>query len=227
MSVISPISIIMPTLNEAAVITSTLAALVHLRQRGHELIVVDGGSHDATRELAKPHSDQLIESAPGRARQMNTGAGDARHSILWFLHADTLVPPDADQHIQSALRQSHWGRFEVRLSGSQPLLRLVEWMMNQRSCWSGIATGDQGLFMTREAWVTVGGFPDIPLMEDIAISRLLKQRIGRPACVRTRLITSSRRWEQRGIIRTIGLMWRLRLAYFLGADPTDLARRYR
>lgn len=223
-----PISIIVPTLDEAAVMAETLAMLAPLRNRGHEVIVVDGGSHDATRSLAEPSVDMLLESPAGRALQMNTGARRARHGILWFLHADTRIPSDADRVIRQALASGRcWGRFDVRLSGSQPLLRVVERMMNLRSRWSGIATGDQGLFMSREAFDAVGGFPEIPLMEDIAISRLLKHRVGRPACPRTRLLTSSRRWEDRGILRTIGLMWRLRLAYFLGADPADLARRYR
>ncbi len=220
------LSIIIPTLNEAAILDQTLASLATLRTRGHEIIMVDGGSQDASCELARGHVDQLITTPPGRACQMNAGAQQAQHAILWFVHADTRIPADADTLIQQALHQRHWGRFAVRLSGAHPLLRVVEWFMNQRSRWSGIATGDQGLFMTRRAFDTVGGFPDIPLMEDIAISRALKQQVGRPACLRARLITSSRRWEQRGIVRTILLMWRLRLAYFFGADPADLARRY-
>lgn len=221
------ISIIIPTLNEASILAQTLANLATLRTRGHEIIMVDGGSQDASCTLAQGQVDQLIRAPAGRARQMNAGAQQAQHALLWFVHADTRIPADADALIQQALRQRHWGRFAVRLSGSHPLLRVVEWLMNQRSRWSGIATGDQGLFMTRHAFDTVGGFPDIPLMEDIAISRALKHHVGRPACLGARLVTSSRRWEQRGIVRTIVLMWRLRLAYFLGADPTDLARRYR
>lgn len=222
------LSIIIPALDEAAVIGATLDTLTPLRERGHELILVDGGSRDMTCERAASQVDVLMQSPPGRAVQMNAGARRARHGVLWFLHADTRIPPDADRLILQSLALGYsWGRFDVQLSGRHPLLRVVERMMNLRSRWSGIATGDQGLFMTRDAFETVGGFPEIPLMEDIAISRLLKHGIGRPLCLRERLITSSRRWEQRGILRTIALMWRLRLAYFLGADPTDLARRYR
>jgi rSAM/selenodomain-associated transferase 2 len=221
------ISVVIPARNEAGNIAATLAPLQALRRRGHEVIVVDGGSGDATVTQAQPLADQVIASAPGRARQMNAGAQAAHGEVLWFLHADTLAPLDADRLLLAALDSGAvWGRFDVRLSGRQPLLRVVERLMNLRSCLSGIATGDQGLFVRRAAFDAVGGFPDQPLMEDIALSARLK-RLGRPSCLRTPLITSSRRWEERGILRTILLMWRLRLLYALGADPARLARLYR
>ncbi|MEO6696754.1 MAG: TIGR04283 family arsenosugar biosynthesis glycosyltransferase, partial [Gammaproteobacteria bacterium] len=163
----------------------------------------------------------------GRARQMNLGAATACGEILLFLHADTRLPQNAGAVIHSGLAQTgaRWGRFDVRLSGRPPLLRVVEALMNWRSRLTGIATGDQAIFVRRDLFERAGGFPDIPLMEDIALSRILK-RFSRPFCVRERVITSSRRWEQHGIVRTIFLMWRLRLAYALGADPEQLVRRY-
>jgi rSAM/selenodomain-associated transferase 2 len=159
---------------------------------------------------------------------MNAGAEVAQGDVLWFLHADTLASMTAAAALVSALSQSHheWGRFNVRLSGSHPLLRVVETLMNFRSRWTGIATGDQGIFVRRELFERLGGYPDIPLMEDIALSRLLKQQ-GAPACLHERLVTSSRRWEQRGVIRTIILMWRLRFAYWRGVSADHLAVRYR
>lgn len=224
----SRVSIIIPALNEAAGIARTLAPLQCAREGGHEVILVDGGSGDGTPERAAPLADQVLSSAPGRARQMNAGAAIAAGDVLLFLHADTRLPDGGLEHVAAALAKGHrWGRFDVRLSGPHPLLRLVERMMNLRSRLTGIATGDQAMFMTREAFEGVGGFPDIPLMEDIAISKTLKTRFGRPACLRGPAVTSSRRWEQGGVVRTILLMWRLRLAYFLGADPAHLAMAYR
>ncbi|MEI2783937.1 MAG: TIGR04283 family arsenosugar biosynthesis glycosyltransferase [Candidatus Competibacter sp.] len=158
---------------------------------------------------------------------MNAGARQANGDILWFLHADSLPPPDALSLIRAALagRERGWGRFDVRLSGRRPSLRMVEFSMNLRSRLTGIATGDQGIFVRRDLFERIGGYPPIALMEDIALSRTLK-RYGRPVCLRQRVLTSSRRWERDGIARTVLLMWRLRLAYFLGADPDRLARIY-
>lgn len=220
------LSIVIPTLDEAAHIAATLAPLQAMRRRGHEVIVVDGGSGDATLSQARPLADLVLQSERGRARQMNAGARAARGQALWFLHADTLAPPQADTLLLAALAARPWGRFAVRLSGRQPLLRLVERLMNLRSCLSGIATGDQGIFVRAADFRAIGGFPDQPLMEDIALSRRLK-RLGRPSCLAATLTTSSRRWERRGILRTILLMWRLRLLYALGADPARLERMYR
>lgn len=221
------VSIILPVLNEAAHIAACLSALQPLREQDSELIVVDGGSDDRTVALAEPLADRIILSPRGRAAQMNAGAGQASGDFLWFLHADSLPPPGATALIRAALARPDrpWGRFDVRLSGHHRLLRVVETLMNVRSRLTGIATGDQGIFVRREVFERVGGYPPIALMEDIALSRLLK-RHSRPVCLRQRLTTSSRRWERDGILRTILLMWRLRLAYFYGTDPDRLARIY-
>ena len=221
------LSIIIPTLNEAGQIAATLAPLQPMRGRGGEVIVADGGSEDATVAIATPLCDRVISAPRGRARQMNAGAATARGAVLWFLHADTLAPSDADLTVlDSVTKGALWGRFAVRLSGSHPALRIIERMMNLRSCLTAIATGDQGLFVRRDAFARVGGYRDLPLMEDIELSRALK-RLGHPACLRQTVVTSSRRWEQHGIWRTVLLMWRLRLRWFLGADAESLARRYR
>ena len=220
------VSIIIPTLNEAEHILDTLKDLEDLRRAGHEVIVVDGGSTDDTMKLVAAYADKLISSPKGRARQMNAGAEVANGELLWFLHADTRVPGEVVKVLwQLSTSETEWGRFNVHLSGKALLLRLVEAMMNLRSCVTGIATGDQGIFVNTELFNTVGRYPDIPLMEDIALSKALKQ-VSRPVCLKQTLITSSRRWEEQGILRTIFLMWRLRFAYFLGASPEDLARRY-
>lgn len=221
------ISVVIPTLNEAANIAATLEPLQALRAQGHEIIVADGGSTDATRECAMTLCDTLISTAQGRARQMNAGARAARGDVLWFLHADTRADAAAVAALLSALDRPHceWGRFDVRLSGSRPLLRVVETLMNLRSRRTGIATGDQGLFVRRALFEQVGGFPDIPLMEDVALSRLLKRQAA-PVCLRERLVTSSRRWERDGALRTILLMWRLRFAYWRGVSPERLAAQY-
>jgi len=220
------LSIIIPCLNEAGVVDCLLESLQPLRQAGHEVIIVDGGSRDATVQIAEPLVDQLLHSAPGRAGQMNAGAAAANGALLWFLHADTALPVGAEKAVLSGIASGAiWGRFDVRLSGRHPLLRMVAFMMNLRSRWMGIATGDQAIFVRRDAFDEVGGFPDIPLMEDIVLSKRLK-RAGKPYCVRLRLITSSRRWETRGIFHTIVLMWWLRLLFALGASPGQLARWY-
>lgn len=219
------LSVIVPVLNEAPAIAGALAALQPLRAQGHEVIVVDGGSDDGTVALAQAGADRVIAAARGRARQMNAGAATARGDVLLFLHADTRLPPRADRLIVEALAHRGWGRFDVRLSGRQPMLRVIERAMNWRSRLTGIATGDQAIFVRRDRFEAVGGFPGIPLMEDIALSRRLKA-FGPPRCLAARVVTSSRRWEAGGIARTVLLMWRLRLAYFLGADPARLAQRY-
>ncbi len=217
----------MPVLNEASGIASTLAALAPLRARGAELIVVDGGSDDGTLALCQGQADQLLAGPRGRALQMNHGAQAARAGTLLFLHADTRLPADADRLVAVALGNgAAWGRFDVRIEGRSRWLPVVARLMNLRSRLSGIATGDQALFMPRTAFDRVGGFPDQPLMEDIEISRRLLA-IGRPACLRQPVTTSGRRWDQRGAWRTIVLMWRLRWAYWRGAPAEDLARRYR
>jgi rSAM/selenodomain-associated transferase 2 len=222
-----PVSIIIPTLNEAAILQSTLQRLQPWRDAGHEVVLVDGGSVDGSVAIAVPLADRVLRSEAGRARQMNAGAEAARGEVLLFLHADTRLPDSAETMMRQALVARPWGRFDVTLSGRHWLLRVVERMMNWRSCLSGIATGDQAIFVERDLFEAVGGYPEQPLMEDIALSRRLKRRVGPPACLRPPLITSSRRWEENGILRTIWLMWRLRLAYFLGVSPQRLAQQYR
>ena len=221
------ISIVLPILNEEAYITACLGALQALRDQNCELIVVDGGSHDRSVALAKPLADRVVVSAKGRSTQMNAGARQASGDIFWFLHADSQPPSDAPHVIRAALTQPEhcWGRFDVRLSGHRPSLRMVEFLMNLRSRLTGIATGDQGIFVRRKLFERIGGYPLIGLMEDIALSRALK-RHRRPVCLRQCILSSSRRWERDGVSRTILLMWQLRLAYFLGADPDGLARNY-
>lgn len=221
------LSIIIPTLNEQAVIVDLLQTLQPLRSVGHEIIVVDGGSVDKTRDLVTPLVDNLLLADCGRARQMNTGAQFAHHDILLFLHADTYLPEQADALIINGLAETgrKWGRFDVRLSGQARLLRVIERLMNWRSCLTGIATGDQAIFIQRHLYTQVQGFPEIPLMEDVALSRHLK-RFSRPVCIQALVTTSSRRWEQHGIVRTILLMWGLRLAYALGVKPQTLKKFY-
>ncbi len=221
------LSIIIPCLNEAEEIGRTLAALEPVRQRGAEVIVVDGASEDGTAERAAPLSDVVIAAARGRASQMNAGAARARGEILLFLHADTQLPAAADVLVIDGLKRARrsWGRFDVKIDGRHPLLRAVEWLMNARSRLTGIATGDQAIFVTRTLFTAVGGFPEIPLMEDVELSKRLK-RFGAPLCLNHCIVTSGRRWEKRGVLRTIFLMWGLRLAYWLGVDPRRLAVRY-
>ena len=219
------ISIIIPVLDEADNVATTLPALARLRHAGHEIVVVDGGSRDETCRRARPLADRVLVTGRGRARQMNAGAAAAQGDVLLFLHADSLLPADADVAIAQALGVSCWGRFDVSLWGREWSFRMIEAFMNMRSRLTGIATGDQAIFVERETFVRVGGFPDIALMEDVAISRRLRA-IARPACLRQRVVTSARRWRSNGVARTIVLMWRLRIAFALGADPRRLARRY-
>lgn len=220
------ISIVMPVLDEADGIAAALTALQPLRAAGAEVIVSDGGSSDATIALATPLADRVIAAPRGRASQMNAGAALARGDVLLFLHADTALPDDALARVDEALRGARvWGRFDVAINSRSPWLPLVATLMNRRSRLTGIATGDQAMFVTRQAFAAVGGFPNLPLMEDIELSkRLLKH--SRPACIAAPAITSGRRWERHGVWRTILKMWRLRLRYFLGADPAQLARDY-
>jgi rSAM/selenodomain-associated transferase 2 len=219
------LTIVLPVLDEAAIIVGALQALAPLRRRGAEVIVADGGSSDGTANLAQPLADRVIAAPRGRGAPMNAGAAVGTGEMLLFLHADTALPENADRSIARALARRAWGRFDLRIAGQHPLLSIVARMINWRSRLTGVATGDQAIFVTREAFYAVGGFPDLPLMEDIAISRRLK-RLCRPVCIATPVVTSGRRWEYHGVLRTIVLMWRLRLAYYFGAEPARLAMRY-
>lgn len=220
------IAIIIPVLDEAATLVERLSALQAWRAAGAEIIVVDGGSHDASRQLAAPLATAVITARRGRARQMNAGAAQTPREILVFLHADTVLPADAPDHIAAAIDGGAcWGRFDVRIEGRLRSLALVAALMNWRSRLTGIATGDQAMFVTGAAFARVGGFPEQPLMEDIVLSRRLRA-LAWPACLRARVTTSGRRWERHGLWRTIFMMWWLRLRFFLGARPADLARDY-
>lgn len=220
--------IVIPVLNEGAQATERLKTLQSCRAQGAELVWVDGGSQDEGWARAQPWVDRLLCSPPGRAQQMNAGAADTADSqadALLFLHADTELPSDAFQLINKTLHTHVWGRFDVQLDSTDTRLRIVETMMNLRSRFTGIATGDQAIFVRSAAFRAAGGFPDQPLMEDIELSKRLLQQ-SRPACLRERVCTSSRKWERHGVWRTVWLMWRLRLAYFFGASPAQLALRY-
>lgn len=221
------ISVIVPALNEAQGIAAALAELAPLRSRGHEVIVVDGGSSDDTPALARRAADCVASAPRGRASQMNAGAALARGEVLLFLHADTRLPENADARILQGLAASGraWGRFDVRIEGESVFLPVIAFFMNLRSRASGIATGDQAMFARRDAFERAGRFPPLELMEDIALSRSLK-RVSRPLRLADKAVTSGRRWERRGVLRTVLLMGWLRLRFFFGAEPASLARFY-
>jgi rSAM/selenodomain-associated transferase 2 len=221
------LSIIVPTLNEAANIEAALARLQPLRARGHEVIVADGGSADGTAALARGGADHVIDAPRGRALQMNAGAQRAGAEVLLFLHADTRLPGEAERLILDGLRDSGraWGRFDVRIEGRHWLLPLIALGMNLRSRLTQVCTGDQCIFVRRDLFTRVGGYPPIALMEDIALSKALR-RAGRPLCLAARVVTSGRRWERNGVARTMFFMWGLRLRYFFGARPARLAKLY-
>ncbi len=220
------VSIIIPVLNEASSIVQVLERLQEFRRQGAEVIVVDGGSNDGTAEHASSLADCVTTSLRGRGRQMNVGAAQAKGEVLLFLHADTLLPPSALTLIRAAIGNSAcWGRFDVRIEGSISGLGMVAFMMNWRSRLTGIATGDQAIFVTREAFRQRGGFPVIPLMEDIVFSSWMRQE-SPPACLTEKVTTSGRRWEKHGLLRTILMMWWLRIRFYFGASPNDLAREY-
>ncbi len=221
------LSIILPVLNEARSLQAHLPLLQSARAAGHELILVDGGSTDEGPALAAPLVDKLVRSPAGRAAQMNAGAAQASGDVLLFLHVDTRLPEGAITLLQQAFVQPtvQWGRFDVQLSGAHPAFRVIETMINLRSRVSGVATGDQALFLRAGLFHSIGGFPAIPLMEDVAITKTLR-RLSRPLCLRERVTTSSRRWERHGIVRTVLLMWWLRLLYVLGVSPARLRDMY-
>jgi rSAM/selenodomain-associated transferase 2 len=221
------LSIVIPCLDEAGVLRATLDSVANARRRGAEVIVADGGSRDDTVAIARAGADSVIVAPRGRAAQMNAGAAAASGDVLFFLHADSRPPRDFDLAIADGLKKTGraWGRFDVRIVGRHPLLALVSLLMNLRSRATGIATGDQGLFVRRAMFDAIGGYPAIALMEDVALSRALRA-CGRPLCLRPRMTTSGRRWDDRGFATTVLLMWRLRYAYWRGADPQELAHRY-
>lgn len=219
-------SIIIPVLNEEVSIKILLNQLQLYRNLGHEVIVVDGGSKDKTVSISESLADIVIQSPPGRAIQMNAGAAQANNNIFWFLHADTLLPENAIEKIESALSMNEWGRFNIKLSGTNILFRIIEVMINIRSCLSGIATGDQGIFVKRNTFNSIGGYSELPLMEDVDLSKKLKA-FSRSVCLKEKLTTSSRRWEKYGIFTTVLLMWKLRLLFWLGVSAERLAQQYK
>ncbi|SMN11987.1 Glycosyl transferase, family 2 [uncultured Candidatus Thioglobus sp.] len=222
----SQATIIIPTLNEASNISHCLTQLLPLKEKGFEIILVDGGSTDKTLQLAQELCDKIIISPPGRAQQMNTGALHAHGETLFFLHADTQLPKDFVALLPHIQKNSlYWGRFDVDFSSNQKVFKIIANMMNLRSRITGICTGDQVFFMSQSLYRISGGYPEIALMEDIAMSKKLKAFCA-PLCLRQKVRTSSRRWEQHGVIKTIIKMWYLRLAYFIGIDPKKLARQY-
>ncbi len=221
-------SIIVPMFNEAPGLPGLLARLSVLARQGCEVLIVDGGSDDGSVELVERAGFRVLASPKGRARQMNLGAARATGDVLLFLHADTLLPEGALTTVRQTMLKTAalWGRFDVLIDGAHPMLRVIARLMNLRSRWTGIATGDQAIFVTRKAFEAVGGYPDQPLMEDIELSRRLRA-LARPAYIPTPVLTSGRRWESRGVWRTILLMWRLRWAYWRGTPAEQLAQRYR
>jgi rSAM/selenodomain-associated transferase 2 len=220
------LSIVIPVLNEAPMLALHLMALQTLRAQGVEVIVVDGGSGDDSRRSARPLADRVLSSPPGRGVQMNLGAQHARAPALLFLHADTYLPTGAVEQLLHALNTYPWGRFDILLAGHSRWLPMVSSMINQRSRLTGIATGDQGIFVRASTFQTVGGFPEQPLMEDIELTKRLK-RVSPPACLSAKVVSSGRRWDQFGAWKTIRLMWRLRYRYWRGVSATQLAKEYR
>ena len=221
------LSIVVPALDEAAGIAAALQALAGARAEGAEVIVVDGGSRDATVALSQALADLVVSAPRGRARQMNAGAAVARAPVLLFLHADTTLPSGGARAALAAVQAgAAWGRFDVRIEGRSTMLPVIAAFMNARSRLTGVATGDQAIFVRADRFRAIGGYPDQPLMEDIELSSRLK-RLSAPACLRERVVTSGRRWEQRGVWRTVWLMWRLRLRYWLGTPAERLAEAYR
>jgi len=217
------LSIVIPALNEAAAIE---AAVLAARGQADEVLVVDGGSQDATRELALRAGATVIDAPKGRAAQMNAGAARACAQVLLFLHADCRLPPGGGEAVRAAFTAGRrWGRFDVHLDAPDTSLALIGAMMNLRSRLTGIATGDQAIFVSRSLWEAAGGYAPIPLMEDVELSARLR-RVAPPACLRQRVTVSARRWQQRGVLRTVVEMWAFRAAYAFGASPARLHRLY-
>ena len=224
------ISIIIPTLNEARGICTTLQALQSARSSGLQIVLSDGGSTDDTVLIARSLVDRVVDSKPGRAAQMNSGAAQATGEVLWFLHADTMLQPNSVaalcQAVKDQLEPEFWGRFDIQLDATDWIYRIIETLMNWRSRLTSVTTGDQGLFVSRQLHMRLGGFSSQPLMEDIEYSKRLRG-VCKPINLSAIIITSARRWKQKGVIRTIVLMWWLRLAYVCGVSPEKLAQWYR
>jgi len=220
------ISVVVPVLNEEINLSRIASRLRSVREQGHEVIIVDGGSSDNTLTIAYEISDTVIISKKGRSLQMNSGASVASGDVVLFLHADTFLPENAAQIVADAfVGENFWGRFDVRLSNQKYVYRLIEQMMNIRSSLTSIVTGDQAIFVEKSLFDRIGGFPEIALMEDIEISSQLK-KISKPVRLKHKVVTSSRRWEANGVVATVLLMWKLRLYYFLGVSPEKLSKMY-
>lgn len=220
------LSVIIPVLNEEYTIAGAVEGLARIEPS--EVIVVDGGSADRTPQIVRDGPARLVVSARGRATQMNEGARHAGGDVLLFLHADTILPATARRDVEGCMTDPGCvgGRFDIRLDSGRPLLRVVSRMISLRSRLTRVATGDQAIFARRSVFERLGGFPEIPLMEDVAFSRALKKE-GRIACLRSQVVSSARRWEQNGPVRTILLMWALKLLYLAGVPPATLKRLYR
>lgn len=220
------LSVVVPVLNEEVNLSRLSSCLRSVVEQGHEVIIVDGGSSDNTLTIAYEITDTVIISKKGRALQMNSGASIASGEVLLFLHADTFLPENVAEIISDAfIGESFWGRFDVRLSNNKYVYRLIEYMMNIRSSLTSIVTGDQAIFIEKNLFDQIGGFPEIALMEDVEISRRLK-KIAKPIRLRNKVVTSSRRWERDGVFATVFLMWKLRLYYFFGVSPDRLRQMY-
>lgn len=227
------VTIVVPILNEAARLPTLAAELDALRPKPARVIMVDGGSQDDSVKLARTLGFEVIDSARGRATQMNAGAAHAEKNHpaqtdwLLFLHADTRLPPDALAHLHGLPADAQWGRFDVRLDAAQPIYRVIERLINLRSRLSKIATGDQVIFIRATLFHQLSGYREQPLMEDIELCKQLKSLHIQPVCLRSTVLTSARRWQQYGVWRTIGLMWQLRFLYWCGVSPERLASKYR
>ena len=242
MTVMATVSIIIPVLNEAANLAHLFTNINKLNPKPQQVILVDGGSTDDSIDIIRSfinelmsYNDckidwQMIESKAGRALQMNTGAALATAEILLFLHADTRLPIDAIESISEAMQRAEWGRFDVQIDSRQLMLKLVSQMINWRSKLSGIATGDQAIFISQSLFEQIGGYPNQALMEDVELCRQLKgtqlKDIAKPACLKNKVITSARRWQQHGTWRTILLMWHLRFDYWRGVSADNIKQRY-
>ena len=223
----SKLSIIIPVLNEENLLARHCKAYLSLIRSGHEILVVDGGSQDGSVRVASELGCKIYSTKASRGYQMHYGAKRSRHDMLLFLHADTLLPSHAAKIIASTLTNSGhpWGRFNVRFSDSRLIFCIIAWLMNKRSCLTGIVTGDHAMFVQRTFYFECGGYLDIPIMEDIEFSRRLKKHAP-PACLSDTVITSSRKWEQHGIFRMMLTMWKLRLMYYLGVAPEKIVKLY-